>query len=136
MADQLQPGGQGLACRLCGAHLRAVRLVPDVRPRGAFNVPSIFSQLGNGAWQDWNESMPSNCYKNAAGSDSTLNGYKPGHNPALYYAGLPCSTYGTPTGTTGPDDMSSFNTGLAAGTVPQYNLITPNMCEDGYHACN
>ena len=105
-------------------------------PCGAFNVPSIFSQLGNGAWQDWNESMPSNCYKNAAGSDSTLNGYKPGHNPALYYAGLPCSTYDTPTGTTGPDDMSSFNTALAAGTVPQYNLITPNMCEDGYHACN
>jgi hypothetical protein len=105
-------------------------------PCGVFNVPSIFSQLGNGAWEDWNESMPSNCYTGSAGSDSALNAYKPGHNPALYYAGLPCSTYDVPAGTTGPDNMSSFNNALAAGTVPKYNFIAPNLCEDGHDSCN
>lgn len=105
-------------------------------PCGVFKVASIFSQLGNGAWKDWNESMPSNCYRDYAGSESTLNAYKPGHNPALYYVGLPCSTYDVPAGTTGPDDMSYFNNALAAGTVPKYNLISPNLCEDSYHACN
>lgn len=105
-------------------------------PCGSFNVPSIFSQLGNGAWQDWNESMPSNCYPSDAGSLSTLNAYQAGHNPALYYAGLPCSTYDVPAGTTGPDDMSYFNNALAAGTVPEYNFITPNNCEDSHNSCN
>ena len=105
-------------------------------PCGVFKVPSIFSQLGNGAWKDWNESMPSNCYTRNAGSDSALNAYKPGHNPALYYAGLPCSTYDVPAGTTGPDNMSSFNNALAAGTVPKYNFIAPNLCEDGHDSCN
>jgi phosphatidylinositol-3-phosphatase len=105
-------------------------------PCGTQNVPSIFSQLGDGAWKDWNESMPSNCYPTVAGSESALNAYKQGHNPALYYAGLPCSTYDVPAGTTGPDDMSYFNDALAAGTVPEYNLISPNLCEDSYHSCN
>lgn len=115
--------GQYAACQTTG-------------PCGSFNVPSIFSQLGNGAWQDWNESMPSNCYPKATGADSTLNSYKQGHNPALYYTGLPCSTYDVPAGTTGPDDMSLFNAALAAGTVPQYNFITPNLCEDSDQSCN
>jgi hypothetical protein len=105
-------------------------------PCGAQNVPSIFSQLGNGGWEDWSESMPSNCYGNSAGSDSTLNAYKPGHNPALYYTGLPCSTYDVAAGTAGPDDVSYFNNALAAGTIPRYNFIAPNPCEDGHDSCN
>jgi hypothetical protein len=32
--------------------------------------------------------------------------------------------------------MNSFNNALAAGTVPEYNFITPNLCEDAYHSCN
>ncbi len=104
-------------------------------PCGIFNVPSIFSQLGNGNWEDWNESMPSNCYRSDAGALSTLNAYQAGHNPALYYTGLPCSTYDVPAGTTGPDDMSYFNNALAAGSVPEYNLITPNNCEDSHNSC-
>jgi phosphatidylinositol-3-phosphatase len=105
-------------------------------PCGVFSVPSIFSQVGGGAWQDWNESMPSNCYKSDAGALSTLNAYQAGHNPALWYAGLPCSTYDVPAGTTGPDDMSYFNSALAAGTVPKYNFISPNNCEDSHNSCN
>jgi phosphatidylinositol-3-phosphatase len=105
-------------------------------PCGNFNVPTIFSQLGNGAWKDWNESMPSNCHRSNAGAESDLNAYKAGHNPVLYYTGLPCSTYDVPAGTTGPDNMSTFNNDLAAGTVPAYNLVSPNLCEDSYHSCN
>ena len=105
-------------------------------PCGQFGVPSIFSQLGNGAWKDWNESMPSNCYGKDAGALSALNAYQAGHNPVLYYAGLPCSTYDVPAGTTGPDNMSSFNNALAAGQVPKYNFITPNNCEDSHDSCN
>jgi hypothetical protein len=32
--------------------------------------------------------------------------------------------------------MSSFNNALAAGTVPAYNFVSPNLCEDAYHSCN
>ncbi len=106
-------------------------------PCGEFQVPSIFSQLGHAKWVDWNESMPSNCdRKKETGSTSALNAYKAGHNPGLYYAGLPCSSYDRPAGTTGADDMSAFNRALAAGKVPKYNFVTPNECEDGYHDCN
>jgi phosphatidylinositol-3-phosphatase len=104
-------------------------------PCGVFNVPSIFSQLGNGNWRDWNESMPSNCRRSDAGSLSALNAYQAGHNPAPWYAGLPCSTYDVPAGTTGPDDMSYFNKALAAGSVPEYNFISPNNCEDSHNSC-
>ena len=99
-------------------------------------VPSIFSQLGNGNWKDWNESMPSNCYRKSAGTTTALNAYKPGHNPALTYIGLPCSTYDVPAGTTGRNNMSTFNGALAKGRVPKYNFISPNLCEDSYHSCN
>ena len=105
-------------------------------PCGQQNVPSIFSQLGAGSWKDWNESMPANCYPKDAGALSTLNAYQRGHNPVLFYVGLPCSTYDVPAGTTGPDNMSAFNNALAAGTVPEYNFITPNNCEDGHNTCN
>jgi hypothetical protein len=107
-----------------------------VGPCGKQTVPSIFSQLASGSWDDWNESMPSDCSGSRAGSDSTLNAYKPGHNPALYYAGLPCSAYDVPAGTTGPDDMSAFNDALAGGTVPRYNFVAPNLCEDSHDSCN
>lgn len=105
-------------------------------PCGQFSVASIFSQLGSGGWMDWNESMPRNCFTGKAGSTTNLNAYKPGHNPALYYAGLPCATYDVAAGTTGPDDMTRFNSALSAGTVPKYNFVSPNLCEDSYHSCN
>ena len=106
-------------------------------PCGLFDVPSIFSQLGDGAWNDWNESMPSNCHPQSTGSLTTLNFYKNGHNPALWYANLysACQTYDVATGTTGPNDMTYFNNALAAGAVPKYNFIAPNGCDSGYQWC-
>jgi hypothetical protein len=80
--------------------------------------------------------MPSNCYRKDAGARSTLNAYQAGHNPGLYFTDLPCSTYDVPAGTTGPDDMSSFNNALATGNVPRYNFITPNDCEDSHNSCD
>jgi phosphatidylinositol-3-phosphatase len=105
-------------------------------PCGSFTVPNLFAQLGSGNWTDWNESMPSNCYAKDAGSLAGENAYQAGHNPALSYTGLPCSTYDVPAGTTGPDDMSAFNNALATGSVPEFNFVTPNNCEDGHNDCN
>lgn len=115
--------GQYAACQTIG-------------PCGQFTVPNLFAQLGAGNWMDWNESMPSNCYPKDSGSLDGENFYQAGHNPALWYTGLPCSTYDVPAGTTGPDDMSAFNSALASGTVPEFNLVTPNNCEDGHNSCN
>lgn len=105
-------------------------------PCGQFKVASIFSQVGTGGWKDWNESMPSKCYGKDAGANSRLNAYQAGHNPALFYTGLPCSTYDVPAGTTGPNDMSAFNNALATGQVPRFNFISPNNCEDSHDSCN
>jgi hypothetical protein len=104
-------------------------------PCGQQNVRSIFSELGPGGWRDWNESMPANCYRSNAGSTTNLNAYKRGHNPVLFFSGVRCQRYDVPAGTTGPDDMRRFNHALATGTVPTYNFVSPNLCEDSYHAC-
>lgn len=106
-------------------------------PCGKFAIPSIFSQLGIGNWKAWMESMPSRCYTGKFGSMTTHNFYKDGHNPALWYTDLnpTCPTYDVPAGTTGWDDMSYFNSALAAGSVPTYNFISPNGCEGGYQTC-
>src|SRR5439155_21305953 len=40
-----------------------------------------------------------------------------------------------PAGTTGPNDMSTFNSALGAGQVAQFNLVIPNDCENGHDPC-
>ena len=85
-------------------------------PCGKFDVPSIFSQLGDGGWKAWMESMPSPCYPNTVGKIANQNYYKSGHNPALWYRNLftgsptPCSKNDVPAGTTGRDDTSRSST--------------------------
>ena len=105
-------------------------------PCGQFTVRNIFAQVGHGGWRAWNESMPSNCYKHNAGGASGRNWYQAGHNPALYYTGLGCTTYDVPAGTTGRNDMSAFNKALKAGRVPKFNFITPNNCENSHNSCD
>jgi hypothetical protein len=116
------------------------------------DVPNIFGQLtGAGvSWAAWNESMPEPCYLVNSGSDKGQNFYAVKHNPAVYYddivaaggvwdASNPsqlCMTHVLGTGdATEPNDMSAFDAALAAGTVPRFNYITPNMCEDGHDTC-
>jgi phosphatidylinositol-3-phosphatase len=117
------------------------------------NVPNLFNQLdqtyGSGAWQSWMESMPFACDTASAGGDKTLNHYAPKHNPALIFDDVAGTWSGTtltpsseclnqdiPAGTTGPDDMSAFNSALQSGAVSRFNFIVPNECEDGHSNCS
>jgi len=40
-----------------------------------------------------------------------------------------------PAGTTGPNDMTAFNTALRDHTASAFNYVVPNMCEDGHDNC-
>jgi hypothetical protein len=109
-------------------------------PCGQFAADNIFHQLSvaGKSWRDWNESMPANCYSGKSGSLTTWNYYKNGHNPVLFYSDVSsttCKQLDVPTGSTGPNDMTTFNAALAAGTVPVYNFVSPNGCEAGYQDC-
>lgn len=111
-------------------------------PCGKFDVPSIFSQLGDSGWKAWMESMPSPCYPTTVGSIAKHNYYKIGHNPALWYKNLfvgsptSCTKNDVPAGTTGRDDMSFFDRALASGNAPKFNFITPNGCDASYQTCS
>jgi phosphatidylinositol-3-phosphatase len=131
----------------------------DVKPIDCHqDVPNLFNDLdGVGAgWKVWNESMPMNqdypggCYLLNAGSDKTGNAYRPKHNPAEYYVGvvgsysfytdgaLPsaeCRDNDVSTGTTAPNNMDAFHQALSDRTVPAFNYVVPNMCEDGHDNC-
>ena len=131
----------------------------DVKPIDCHQeVPNLFNDLdGVGVgWKVWNESMPMNldypggCYLLNAGADKTGNAYRPKHDPAEYYVGvvgsysfyadgtLPsseCRSRVVATGTTAPNDMSTFHRALTNHTVPRFNYIVPNMCEDGHDNC-
>jgi hypothetical protein len=116
------------------------------------NVPNLFNQLdqtyGTSGWTSWMESMPSACDVSSAGGDSTLNKYAPKHNPALIFDNVAGAWLGTslmpsteclnqdiPAGTTGPNNMDTFNAALATGTVNRFNLVVPNECEDAHDNC-
>ena len=94
------------------------------------NAPYVMSTLmPESAWfTDYNDV--------ARGSLADYIALTSGQYASCYYAGLPCSTYDAPAGTTGPDNMSAFESALAGGTVPEYNFITPNLCEDSHDSCN
>ena len=116
------------------------------------DVPNLFHQLDASgiSWKEWMESMPSPCYLVNAGSDANLNGYAVRHNPAVDYADIEgaggvwsstnpsteCLSQVVPAGTTGPDNMDYFNANLSADTVPRFNYIVPNVCEDAHDTCN
>ena len=75
--------------------------------------------------------------------------YRVKHNPAVYYGSVEgaghhwsatdpspeCLANVIPTGGTGPNDTSVFDSALASGDMPQFNLIIPNMCEDSHDDC-
>jgi hypothetical protein len=116
-------------------------------------VENLFHQLDTAGvtWKSWMESMPAPCQVTSAGAPKTLNHYAPKHNPATFYDNVEglngvwsadpsgqsaeCKSNDIPTGGTGPNDMSAFNTALANGNVGQFNYIVPNECEDGHDNC-
>jgi hypothetical protein len=115
------------------------------------NVDNLFHQLdGAGvSWHVWAESMPAPCYLLKAGGDKTLNTYAPKHNPAVFFDDIEgvggvwsatnqspeCLANDVPAGSTGPNDMSAFESALASGHIPRFNFVVPNICEDGHDNC-
>jgi hypothetical protein len=117
------------------------------------DVPNIFRQLDTAGvtWKSWMESMPTPCQVTSAGAPKTLNHYAPKHNPAVFYDNVEgkggvwsadpsgqsdeCKMNDIPTGGTGANDMSGFNSALQSGNVARFNYIVPNECEDGHDNC-
>jgi phosphatidylinositol-3-phosphatase len=113
---------------------------------------SIFSQLdGAGiSWTQWSESMPNPCGFVDEGMDWTYNVFTTHHNPAVYFDSIEGRRYSEsynqppaaeciqrvlPMGTTAPSDTTAFDLALAEGTVPQFNFVVPNDCDDGHDLC-
>jgi hypothetical protein len=115
------------------------------------DVENLFHQLDGQAitWQSWMESMPEACFLTSTGSAKDLNHYGAKHNPAILFDNIEgaggvwsptsrsdeCLANDIPTGSTDPNDMSTFNTALAAGQVARFNFVVPNECEDAHDNC-
>jgi hypothetical protein len=100
--------------------------------------PSIFTQIGEQAaahplvplsWRTYAESMPANC------AHSNVGEYVARHNPAVYYPGdaAACALDDVPAGT---PTTGALAADLAAGSLPNYGLFIPNLCNDGHDSCN
>jgi hypothetical protein len=117
------------------------------------NWTNIFSHLDGAGitWKSWLESMPQPCSVVSAGSAKDLNHYGAKHNPATFYDNVEglngvwsadpdfqsaeCKQNDIPTGGTGPNDMSDFNSAVLSGQAARFNFVVPNECEDGHDNC-
>ena len=103
-------------------------IVTDCSPSTSCSTgaASVFSQLGSG-WRAYQESMPSTCSKSNSGR------YVVRHNPAAYFRNLSssCPVQDVALGTT---TAGALQRDLAAGTLPRYAFVTPNVCSDE-HDC-
>ena len=100
---------------------------PDAHPIGA---PSLFSQLEQAGrqWRGYAESMPSPC----ARDDGAGGRYLVRHAPAPYYTGASrCQDWDLPLGT---PSAGALHDDVAAGTLPDYALVTPDACDDMHGA--
>ena len=78
-------------------------------------APSLFGQ--GETWKAYQESMPSNCDTRNSGE------YAVHHNPVPYFTTLPgCATSDVP--------YTELAHDLAAGTLPAFSFITPNLLDD------
>jgi hypothetical protein len=86
---------------------------------------SIFGQIAQAGltWRSYNESMPTNCDTTSSGS------YAVKHNPAAYYVAIraACGTNDVPL-------EGHFDRDVAAGSLPSFSFVTPNLCNDT-HDC-
>jgi hypothetical protein len=91
-----------------------------------FTVDNLFRQVraAGGSARSFVESMPAPCSLVSAGS------YAAKHNPAVYYVG------GGDRTACQADDLpfTSISSVLAAGQLPTFTSITPNICDD-MHDC-
>jgi hypothetical protein len=124
----------------------------DGRPADCHqDVDNLFKQLDEAgmSWRVWMESMPAPCTLTNAGSLSAFNAYDAAHNPAIFYDDIEgarglwsptsvspeCVANVLPAGGTDANNMSAFEGALANGRVGRFNLIVPNVCEDGHSIC-
>jgi phospholipase C len=86
---------------------------------------SLFAQAGTA--RSYEESMPAPCARTDAYPYATK------HNPEAYYLAVRkrCRAGDVPLGTT---KHGAFATALAAGTLPAFSFVTPNLCND-MHDC-
>lgn len=98
-------------------------------PTGLCSTPNenIFDQVGPSGWRSYAESMPSNC------STATDGAYVPRHNPAVYYADLAASC-GTDDVALGTPASGALATDVAAGTLPVFATVTPDLTDDMHDA--
>jgi hypothetical protein len=112
-------------------------------------VANLFGEMNDAgiSWVDWNESMPGPCWLVDAGKNTSGNSYRVKHNPAAYFGEVTstfsgeqgdafCQSHVLATGTTESNDTSAFDARLKTATMPRFNLITPNMCEDSHDNCS
>ncbi len=92
------------------------------------NEPSLPDQIeaSGRTWKTYQEDMPSPCF---AGSD--YNGYAMKHNPFIYFQPIRldstrCNRSIVP--------LTQLSTDIAAGALPNFLFITPNLCNDA-HDC-
>jgi phosphatidylinositol-3-phosphatase len=90
------------------------------------SAPSIFSQIDQAglSWRAYEESMPANC------DTSATSPYAVKHNPPAYFVGLraSCMQHDIPL-------AGNLQHDIAAGTLPSFSFITPNLCND-MHDCS
>jgi hypothetical protein len=114
------------------------------------SVDNLFHQLDGRrvSWQEWTESAANACDMFDHGTTWSRNAFVSHHSPALYFDDIQahhssedvvpsaeCRQKVLAAGTTGPNDMSSFDTALAAGTVGRFDMVIPNDCENGHDVC-
>jgi hypothetical protein len=116
------------------------------------NVNNVFHQLQakHISWKDWQQSMPHPCAFYDDGTNWAGDVYGAHHNPAIYYDNIEgnryvedynkapkqvCIHHDVPMGTTAKNDTSAFDRALRKGTVPRFNYIVPNDCENGHDVC-
>lgn len=93
-------------------------------PIDAVSLPDLIEKSGK-TWKTYQESMPQNC-----GLEDTLS-YVIKHNPFVHFASIRndperCAKHVVP--------LTQLDQDLAAGTLPNYIFITPNICHSAHDA--
>jgi acid phosphatase len=97
---------------------------PDSLPISADNVVRRLVAAGK-TWKSYAEDLPSVGYVGGDNGD-----YAVRHNPFVYLTDV----QDDPNQAKNVVPFSQFAADLAAGTLPQYSFIVPNLCNDG-HDC-
>jgi phosphatidylinositol-3-phosphatase len=113
-------------------------------------VNNLFHQLDvrGISWQEWTESADNPCDIFDHGTTWAHNLFSAHHSPAPYFddiqahhssedvvPSLECRQKVLPAGTSGPNDMSTFDGALTTGDVGRFDMIIPNDCENGHDRC-